>query len=228
MEKAWAMKRLWIVVLLLSGIFVLADRGLAAGEYVTDSFEITFRSAPGNDKKIIRMLSSGQQVDVLTTDGEWSLVRLPGGDKEGWVVSRYLISRLPWEIQAKSLQGEVANLRAKLSKISEESTASSKQRRDLIGELNARTQELEQLRKEHSELQRGAGGYLKLKALYAAAENNLSTTRNELSRVAQENEKIRSSQVTWWFVSGALVLLCGLLIGVLIGRQQKRRKSSYV
>jgi SH3 domain protein len=46
--------------------------------------------------------------------------------------------------------------------------------------------------------------------------------------VAQENEKIRSSQVTWWFVSGALVLLCGLLVGVLIGRQQKRRKSSYL
>lgn len=222
------MKGLWIFVLLLSGIFVLADRGLAAREYVTDSFEITFRSAPGTDKKIIGMLSSGQPVDVLTTDGEWTLVRLPGSDKEGWVVSRYLIKRLPWEIQAKSLQEEVGNVRGQLSKVNEELTDSSKSRRDLTTELNAKTQELEQLRKEHSELQRGAEGYLKLKTLYAAAEKNLSVTRNELSRVVQENEEVRSSKVTWWFVSGALVLLCGLLLGVLIGRQQKRRKSSYL
>ena len=215
-------------MLLLSGIFVLADRGLAAREYVTDSFEITFRSAPGTDKKIIGMLSSGQPVDVLTTDGEWTLVRLPGSDKEGWVVSRYLIKRLPWEIQAKSLQEEVGNVRGQLSKVNEELTDSSKSRRDLTTELNAKTQELEQLRKEHSELQRGAEGYLKLKTLYAAAEKNLSVTRNELSRVVQENEEVRSSKVTWWFVSGALVLLCGLLLGVLIGRQQKRRKSSYL
>ena len=222
------MKGLWIFVLLLSGIFVLADRGLAAREYVTDSFEITFRSAPGTDKKIIGMLSSGQPVEVVTTDGEWTLVRLPGSDKEGWVVSRYLIKRLPWEIQAKSLQEEVGNVRGQLSKVNEELTDSSKSRRDLTTELNAKTQELEQLRKEHSELQRGAEGYLKLKTLYAAAEKNLSVTRNELSRVVQENEEVRSSKVTWWFVSGALVLLCGLLLGVLIGRQQKRRKSSYL
>jgi SH3 domain protein len=222
------MKGLWIFVLLLSGIFVLADRGLAVREYVTDSFEITFRSAPGTDKKIIGMLSSGQPVDVLTTDGEWTLVRLPGSDKEGWVVSRYLIKRLPWEIQAKSLQEEVANVRAQLSIINEELTDSSKRRQDLTAELKAKTQELELLRKEHTELQRGAEGYLKLKALYAATEKNLSTARNEVTRVVQENDEIRSSKITWWFVSGALVLLCGLLIGVLVGRQQKRRKSSYV
>ena len=222
------MKRLWVILLLLSSILGLADKGWADREYVTDSFEITFRSAPGTDKKIIGMLSSGQPVDVLTTDGEWTLVRLPGSDKEGWVVSRYLIKRLPWEIQAKSLQEEVANVRVQLRKVNEELTDSSKRRQDLTIELNAKTQELEQLRKEHSELQRGAEGYLKLKALYAAAEKNLSATRNELSRVVQENEEVRSSQVTWWFVSGALVLLCGLLLGVLIGRQQKRRKSSYL
>ena len=221
------MKGLWIFVLLLSGIFVLADRGLAAREYVTDSFEITFRSAPGTDKKIIGMLSSGQPVDVLTTDGEWTLVRLPDTDKEGWVVSRYLISRLPWESQAKTLQEEVANLSVKLSKITEESAALSEQRQDLTAELNSRTQELVQLRKEHSELQKGAEGYLKLKALYAAAEKNLSAARKELSRTVRENEEIRSSQIAWWFVSGALVLLCGLLIGILIGKQQKKRRSFY-
>jgi SH3 domain protein len=109
------MKRLWVILLLFCSVFGSADKGWAAREYVTDSFEITLRTGLGTDKKIIRMLSSGQPVDVVSTEGEWTLVRLPGSDKEGWVVSRYLINRLPWEIQAKSLQEEVANVRAQLS-----------------------------------------------------------------------------------------------------------------
>jgi SH3 domain protein len=221
------MKRLWVFLLLFSGILGIADKGWAARAYVTDSFEITLRTGPSTGNKIIGMLSSGQSVDVARTEGEWSLVKLPDSDKEGWVVSRYLISRLPWEIQAKALQEEVANLRAKLSQVEKELSAVSKQRQDLSAELKRKTQELEQLRKEHSELQRGAEGYLKLKALHAAAEKNLFTARNELSRVVKENEELRSSQLTRWFVSGALVLLCGLLIGVLVGRQQKKRRPFY-
>jgi SH3 domain protein len=155
------------------------------------------------------------------------VVRLPGSEKEGWVVSRYLISRLPWEIQTKALQEEVDKPRAKLSQVGEELSAASKQRQDLTAELKLKADDLEQLRKEHSELKKGAEGYLKIKALYATAEKNLSTARNELSRVVQENEEMRSSQLTKWFVSGALLLLCGLLIGVLVGRQQKRRRAFY-
>lgn len=63
--------------------------------------------------------------------------------------------------------------------------------------------------------------------LDVAAENNLSVARNELSRAIQENETMRTSQLTKWFLSGALVLLCGLLIGVLVGRQQNKRRPFY-
>ena len=221
------MKTVWVIFLLISGAFGLTDKGWAIKAYVTDSFEITFRTGPSTGNKIVGMLSSAQPVDVLSSEGEWSLVRVMGGEKEGWVVSRYLVSRLPWEIQAKELQEEVAKLRTKLGQIEKDFGAVSLRSHDLAAELKRKTQELEQLRKDHSELQRGAEGYLKLKALYGEAEKNLANAQNELGRVLKDNERMRSSQLNSWFMTGALVLLCGLLIGTLIGRQQKRHRSSY-
>jgi SH3 domain protein len=220
------MKRMLVILSLFSGI-IWSDTVWADRAYVTDSFEITYRTGPGTNHKIIRMISSGQSVEVVREEGEWSLVKLPGGDEEGWVVSRYLISRLPWEVQAKALQEEAATLRAKLRQTDKDFGAASGQAQDLAAELKRKTQELDRLRKEHAELRSGAEGYLKLKTLHEAAEQNLSAARNELRRVVLENEEMRSSQLTRWFLNGALVLLCGLLTGALVGRQQKMRRSFY-
>jgi len=221
------MKTAWFILLLIFGACGLTAKGWAVKSYVTDSFEITLRTGPSTGNKIVGMLTSGQPLEILSTEGEWSFVRVPGDEKEGWVVSRYLISRKPWEIQAKELEEEVVRLRTKLGQIEKDLGTMSHQSQDLSAQLKRKTQELDRLQKEHSELQRGAEGYLKLKALHGATEKNLATARNELLTVAKENERMRSSQLNTWFLNGALVILCGLLIGTLIGRQQKRRKSSF-
>jgi SH3 domain protein len=222
------MRKAWVTLLvLIFTAFGLTDSGWADKAYVTDSFEITLRTGPSTSNKIVGMLTSGQPLEVLSTEGEWSFVRLPGNDREGWAVSRYLISRLPWEMQAKALQEELARLQTKLGQTEKDLGAVSHQSQDLTAELKRKTQDLDRLQKQYSELQRGAEGYVKLKTLYAAMEKNLATTQNELVKVVKENENIKSSQLNKWFLNGALVLLCGLLIGTLAGRQQKRRRSSF-
>src|SRR5512135_2651730 len=98
------MKTLLMIVLGFLGFFGGAQQTWATKAYVTDSFEITLRTGPSNENKIIAMLFSGRPLDVLNTQGEWSQVKVLDGDKEGWVMSRYLVTRLPWEVQAKKLQ----------------------------------------------------------------------------------------------------------------------------
>jgi SH3 domain protein len=58
-------------------------------------------------------------------------------------------------------------------------------------------------------------------------EAALKAARAELEALRNEQEQLRSSQMNRWFATGALVLLCGLLLGVMVGRQQKTRKSFY-
>ena len=72
--------------------------------YVTDSCEITLRSGPSFQNRIILILRSGKPVEILETKEDWSHVQLPEREDklEGWVKSQYLSDRLPWEIQAKN------------------------------------------------------------------------------------------------------------------------------
>ena len=221
------MKTLSMIVLGFLGFFGGAQQTWATKAYVTDSFEITLRTGPSNENKIIAMLFSGRPLDVLSTQGEWSQVKVLDGDKEGWVMSRYLVTRLPWEVQAKKLQEDSVNLNAKLNRLQKEFADESQQRQGLASELKRKTQELEALSKEYSELEKGAEGYLKLKTIHEATEKDLKAAKSELSKLTAENEALRSSEQTRWFLSGAVVLLCGLLIGGIAGRQQKKRRSLY-
>ena len=221
------MKTRWMMLLVILGFLGITQQGWAAKAYVTDSFEITLRTGPSNENKIIAMLFSGRPLDVLSTQGEWSRVRVLDSDKEGWVMSRYLVTRLPWEVQAKKLQEDLASSNAKLARIQKEFAEESQQCQGLAGELKRKTQELETLSKEYSELKKGSEGYLRLKTIHEAAERDLKAARGELSKVTAENEALRASEQNKWFLSGALVLLCGLLVGGIAGRQQKKRRSLY-
>jgi SH3 domain protein len=221
------MKTLSMIVVGFLGLFGLVEMGWANKAYVTDSFEITLRTGPGNENKIIAMLFSGRPLDVLSTQGEWSRVRVLDSDKEGWVMTRYLVTRLPWEVQAKKQQEDLASLNANLNRLQKEFADESQQRQGLAAELKRKSQEFETLSKEYSELEKGAEGYLRLKTIHEATENDLRAARSELSKVTAENEALRSSEQNRWFLSGAAVLLCGLLIGGIVGRQQKKRRSLY-
>jgi SH3 domain protein len=221
------MKTLSMILLFISGFFGITQQGWADKAYVTDSFEITLRTGPSNENRIIAMLFSGRPLEVLGTQGEWSQVKVLDDGKEGWVISRYLVTRLPWEVQARKLKEDLVSLNGKLNRVQKEFTDESQQRQGLAAEIKRKTEELEALSKEYLELKKGAEGYLSLKTLYEAAEKNMKAAQAELSKLTAENENLKSSQHNRWLLSGALVLLCGLLIGGIAGRQQKKRRSLY-
>ncbi|MFZ7113572.1 MAG: TIGR04211 family SH3 domain-containing protein [Desulfatiglandales bacterium] len=224
------MKRLgWIfgIILLCS---LTGQEAWAGTAYVTDSFQITLRSGPSTDNKIIMMPSSGQAMEVLEEQKDWSRVRLlPDGDnpREGWVLNRYLIFRQPWEIQTRNLRQKNDELTEKYNEMKKQLEETLSEKRSLTGSLDQNTEAFQRLQKQYDTLKQGAEGFLKLESSFEAAKKSLKTATNELQRLEQENEELRSSQMNRWFATGALVLLCGLLIGLLVGRQQKKRRSVY-
>lgn len=86
-----------MAVLLMTGHMVL--QAWAEKAYVFNTSKITLRTGPEVGKKIIAMLPQDEPVEVLQEDESgWSLVRLLKSsweNKEGWVLSRYLVTRLP-------------------------------------------------------------------------------------------------------------------------------------
>ncbi|MBW1739940.1 MAG: TIGR04211 family SH3 domain-containing protein [Deltaproteobacteria bacterium] len=167
----------------------------AAKAYVTDTFRISLRRGPSIENKILKFLPSGLPVKVLESQGGWSRVHVLENEQgilEGWVLSRYLITRLPWEEQAKSLKQENAQLKEKIVRI------------EKWGE--AVRQEL---------------------GLTRELKENYEVTLKAIQTLTKENERLRSSRRSKWFAMGALVLFFGLMIGLVLGKPQRRLKSSY-
>ena len=213
-----------VVGLCLAGQIVWAETA-----YIIDYTNVNVRSGPSTEYRIIATLSSGHPLEIIETQGDWTNVGFKEeGErpKEGWILSRYLMSRLPWEMKAQSLNQENRALKEKLApieKILEEKTANEqsleKKLRDNIDELAKVRQELESIKK-------GASGYLDLKKAHETMRSQMNDIQKENKELTEEYTKLKSSRRIRWFMAGGAVLLCGLLIGLALGGRKRHSRSS--
>ena len=221
------MKKIVLIVCIIVGMSLISHVGWCDIAYVTDTFEVTLRTGPSTDHKVIAMLRSGRTVEVLDIREGWSQVRVAGSDeKRGWMLNRYLIKRKPWAAQVRILEKENSNLKQAMPDLESQLSETVKRETDLDGKLKKTTESLGILRKQYDTLKKEAAGFLELKSKYNAARSDLEHVRQELETVTEENKSLRSSIRNKWFLTGALVLLFGLIIGVVIGRREKGRRSS--
>ena len=202
----------------------------AATVYVSDSFEITLRTGPSIENKIIAMPSSGQPLEVLDAQDDWTQVRMhkPDGEiVEGWVLTRYLSTRMPWEVQAENLNAENASLKEKLAYAENRLKEATVREQGLADKLKENTEALEDVRAEYDSLRHRAADYIKLEAAYEANRSKLEAAEADVNRLTEEVTELRSSKRNRWFLTGALVLFIGLILGLVLGRQSRRRRSSY-
>jgi SH3 domain protein len=225
------MKKIHIItgiVLIIAGLCLMSGQGHADDAYVTDSFKVTLRTGPSTENKIISMISSGQAVEILESENGWSLVRLKdnGVDKEGWILSRYIMKRRPWRDEVKSLRGANAEMKVKLPKISNELDDAIRREKVLVTKFEEKSSQFDTLKNEYESLKTGSASYLEIRDKEAATRKALEKTQEELQKLTEENRILISSKRNLWFLSGALVLLFGLIIGLAIGRKQTRPRSS--
>jgi SH3 domain protein len=230
-ERTFKKGRAWVFLLL--GMMLLlqpATRASAETAYITDIFKITLRSGPSTENKIIRMLSSGQAVEVLEAGDDWTHVRVAGlkdEENEGWVLSRYLITRLPWDKQAASLEKENTELREKMGNTEKSYKETLHKEKEVSGELREVSEALKKVRNDYETLKAQSANYLKLKESYETNVTSLENAKKRLQAVTDENAQLRDSEQRRWFITGAAVLLGGFIVGLVLGKRQKRRSSLY-
>ena len=217
------MKRLSVIISVIV-IVSFCPVSWAYKAYVTDSFRISLRRGPSIENKILKFISSGQPVEVEETDNGWSKIEIMDDEKNtllsGWVLNRYLITRAPWEEQVKQLKEQNNRLMNGLADLEKKLQETSSVRGLLSEELRKNSASMEVLRNKYESLVKDASNYLKLKKEHEAA-------KKLVNRLSSENKAMRSSHSRRWFAVGALVLLCGLLIGILMGKREKRHRSYY-
>ena len=214
----------WILALFFTGSTVRAEEA-----YVTDSIKITLRTGPSIENRVISMLSSGQALEMMESEGDWSHVRYVDEKeemKEGWVLTRFIIDRMPWQKQALSLEAENASLKKNLNPTKKDLNEALGREQQINEKLKQTNRALLNLKKEFEALKKGASGYLDLKKEHENTLSKLTSVQEQLKQVMEENLKLRSSQRHKWFLVGSAVLFSGLIIGLVLGRREKKRHSS--
>ncbi len=214
-----------LFVLFLS--LFLAVPAWAESAYVTDRFEITLRTGPGTQHKILKMLPSGARLEVLERNDE-GYVRVRTGDGvEGWVLARYL--------QEEPVARErLAQAQARLDRLRKEVAALRRENGDLKKE-NARLQQA--LEKAEAARAKAEAALARIREasrnVIALQEENeqlktqLVTLRRDLLTLRQENATLQDVRQRDWFLAGALVLALGIVAGLVLPRLAVRRRRSW-
>jgi SH3 domain protein len=183
--------------------------------------EITLRTGPGTDRKITAMLRSDQPLELLEEGSDWTRVRTPNG-KEGWVVSRFLTSQTPNRILLSRLQKEYAGLKEKVDTLTEENTQLSAENSRLSATLSENQTTIDTLNTSYDALQKDSADFINLKTRFEKTSAELAKQTRLAEQFEAELSKLRFNARVQWFLSGAGVLLLGMIIGAVLKRQRRR------
>jgi SH3 domain protein len=213
------------VLLVLLSTFVWTGFSSAQAVYVTDSFEITLRTGPGNEYRILAMLPSGTRLELLEETEEWSRVQSQGG-QEGWVRKQHLSRELPRKEVVERLERENARLRETAEKATARARELGDENKELGTSLAGRERELSGIQQEYTSLRADADNVVELKARYEAATAQLKNVTAEKEAMAVETQELRSGVRMRWFLTGAGVVGGSWLIGFIMGHLQRRNRRS--
>ena len=196
--------------------------------WVSDQFEIMLRSGPSTSNAIQLMVDSGTRLEVLERDPEsgYSRVRTAGGT-EGWVLTRYLMTEPSAREQLQTLTGQLTNansrgtsLDSQLTAIRSEYDSANNQIRELEREKAAVEQELD-------EIKRTAANVLAINDQNKSLMDQLAAAQIRADTLEQENRELTGQTTRYWFMTGALVLLVGIILGIWLPRVRWQRRSRY-
>ena len=201
---------------------------IAESVWVSDQLQIMLRTGPSTDYAIQLMIGSGAELEVLEQDDEngYSRVMTSGGT-EGWVLSRFLMTEPGARAQLESLSRQLMSVNA-------EGTSMSSQLGAIQGEYEAAKQRISVLEQDKSDMQdeiddirRAAGNALAIDSQNRNLQQLLTDAEIRLSILEQENDSLVSQKTRNWFIAGALVLIAGILLGLVLPRMKWQRKTRY-
>lgn len=205
-------------------LLVLSILGTAAGAetmYVSDMVKLTLRTGPSTENKILAVIESGQQLEVLEAGEEWSRVRLPDG-KEGWVLTRYLTPAETSNVKLERLQAQHKNLTEQAAKLLEENKMLKADNQKLRAEFEANQEEAAKARTNYETLKAESAEFLSLKSKYATAVSQLTEQSEKAKKLEEQLTQLEMNTYIKWFLAGSGVLLLGFLIGFSTKRQRRR------
>ncbi len=217
--------KLWAICLL---IFLPAAYVGAQSAWVSDQFEVTLRTGPSTSNTIVLMLPSGTALEVLERDDEagYARVRTAAGT-EGWVLIRYLMNEAGAREQMEALASRLTNANAQGTTLSSQLDAVKSEYDAAMRQISSLESENKRLEQELADIMRTVANVLAIDNQNKELHEQLATAEIQAATLEQQNRELTSQTTRYWFMSGALVLVVGMILGIWLPRIRWQRKSRY-
>lgn len=194
--------------------------------YVSDSFEVPVRATGCNSCTIVHYgLASGTAVYNLGEEiDDWTRIRSQSGI-EGWMPSRFLLEEPTAAMRLEQNQSEFVQMQ-------EENSLLRLQIDDLMSELNDMGLAVEtvELESEEGEISRPvmtiSGDVIGLNSQNEELIRRNQLMQQEIDILTARNERLEDSSWRSWFIYGAIAVLAGALLAVILPRLMPRRRYS--
>jgi len=209
--------------LIVIGCWIMLTAAAAWAEpvYVSENIKLTVRRDPGNDKKIVSILTSGDQVNVIQYGDEWTKIKL-SDEKEGWVLSRFLSTQMPSSVALKVLEKKYADLLAQSGAPHEDYRKLKEENEKLVTDHQNCSKQFQTLNDSYQTLKKDSQDVVKLRADYEEALAKITDQSKQIENLEGDIGKASFDQNFKWFLAGSGVLLIGFVIGLIA-----KRKRSY-
>jgi SH3 domain protein len=202
------------------GLLILfgSELALAAPRYVIDELQITMRSGRSNQHSILKLLKSGDKVELLeeVEENNRTYAHVRFGNLDGWVHAQYLSAE-------PIARDRLANAEQRLQKVRAENT----QLKTQLSELNEVRDEASQLKKELEQLRVAAADPIRTQRQNEQLRSELTTLKHEHELLKNEYEQVTGNEQRDWFIAGAGVVIVSIIFGILLTKIRLRKRSSW-
>lgn len=216
-------------LLFLIVVFTLPMTALAQNtRYVSDDVFVVLHSGPGKDYRWLGKLNPGDSMTLKGTseDGEWAEVTTATGT-DGWVTTEFLTGQAPAQVRLPAAETRAEQLAAKNQELTAQLEALRAEKSDLSSELGNTGGELDEVEQELARLKQISGNAVQLDADNRRLVEQSENLRSEVEMLEAENQRLSDKLQSGDFINGALAVLLGVVITLVVPRLwPKRRRMS--
>jgi len=216
-----------VLLISLCCIFV-STNSLAKTRYVTDTFDVMMRTGPSVKNKIVKVLKSGDALEVLKSDAEngYSQVKTQKGDV-GYVLIRYLDDQESAKNRVVYLEELLAKLKSKPQEVQALLAKSQEQNEALIDENRRFKSQLKRAMSELKRIQEISKDSITLANKNIRLEGEAQQLLLQLDDVRIQNQALKDNANYVRNLTMVGILLLGLFLGWILSRSGKQRRSSW-
>jgi len=209
---------------LLLLVFIHPFSVAAEQRYVRPKLDVPVRRGQGNQYKILKLVKSGELVELIKEGNSWSQIKVKSGTV-GWIPKRFLSIEPPPVELVKILRTENERLQTNEKKLTRDLAELKELNATSGGELSTCIAKRDALKEEYKQLQEDTADVVAINNKMAATRKEIQTVQASMQAIKLQNTELKRKTAVTWFLAGGGVLFLGWIIGLITCRTKRRRSS---